>query len=348
MTTASSGKMQNHKISMSHKIREGRVSKAGLTAAVVVSVLCALTPSLVLADAPSVAAMTQVLRNAKVVNTDRALHLSIGNKRVLIITERGAKSTDKDCRIDAVLLAKTLIDTYSSEIISVKVLFSKADSDKLTQVNVTTGDVKAFGSGQISEDDLLSSLDVQEVSAESAGPGDTSANTTPDLVPGPFLEKRLILMQQIDSMEKKGTGVKPFRDLFNKIEADVKNGDQTSAMSDIQYLSEKLGEQQKVLKDLSSPRRPTGAIGASGGRTDIGEASQGSGMGRSAMLLKRCDEWDQKLRGWKSQGRDVLQLIYSMAVIRGFCGDPNKYEMAKSMLDAMDATVVAPPRAASN
>ena len=108
---------------MSYKIKQGLASKARLTAAAVVSVLCALTPSMVLADAPSVAAMTQVLRNAKVVNSDRALHLSIGAKRVLIITERGAKSTDKDCRIDAVLIAKTLIDTYSSEIISVKVLF---------------------------------------------------------------------------------------------------------------------------------------------------------------------------------------------------------------------------------
>ena len=194
---------------------------------------------------------------------------------------------------------------------------------------------------------MLSSLDVQEVSAESAGPGDASANATPDLVPGPFLEKRLILMQQIDSMEKKGTGVKPFRDLFNKIEADVKNGDQKSAMSDIQYLSEKLGEEQKVLKNLSSPRRPTGAIGTSAGRTDVGEG-QGSGMARSATLLRRCDDWDKKLQDWKSQGRDVLQLVYSMAVIRGFSADPNKYEMAKSMLDAMDATVVAPPRSASN
>lgn len=324
-----------------------------LAGIVVICSFSALAPSMVLADAPSILTMTQILRNAKVVNADRSLRLSIGNKTVLIATARGAKSTDKDCCIDAVLLAKTLIDAYPDEINRVKVMFSKSGSDTFTQVNVTTGDVKAFGSGQISEDQLLSSLDVQEVSAASTGAGDEGTTAVTNLVPGPFIEKRLLLLQQIDDMEKKGTGVKPFRDLFDKVEADIKKGDQATALSDIQYLAQKLGEEEKVLKDLSSPRpRMPSASGASpgslaatsAGRLSAQDSSLGGTGGRggssdsasSADLVKRCDDYIAKIRKLQSQGQDVTQLLDHMNTIRGFSGDPKNYERAKHMLDAMD------------
>ena len=312
--------------------------------ATTICVLVLANASAVFAEELSPSALTEVLRNSKIIKPDRSLRLSVSGRKVLILTDRNLKASDKDCQIDAVLLAKSLVDTYPDQVTRVMVLFSRQNSDKITQINVTAGDVKAFGSGQISEDALLSSLDMQEVSALSADSGNADKGATTNLAPGPFMEKRLILVHQIDELESKGTGVKPFRDLFSKIEADITKGDEKSAADDIRYLAEKLGEQAKLLKQVSTSEKAMHS--ASSSATSSNTTSSGTtsaNLPQTAALLERCKQWDRKLNQWRSEGRDVTQLIASIAIIRGFSADPSKYAMAKSMLDAMDAMINQPP-----
>jgi len=80
-----------------------------------------------------------------------------------ITTFRNVKAEDKDCKIEAVLLAKAAMDLGPIAVTRVQVYFySSAMSGKYKKVTVTAGDVKAFGAGAMSQEQLLKSIDISE------------------------------------------------------------------------------------------------------------------------------------------------------------------------------------------
>lgn len=81
---------------------------------------------------------------------------------VLISTYRNSKATNEDCKIEALLAAKTVFDIGLEGASRVKIYFFEPTLDKYKEVSVSKGDVLSFQSGQIKQQDLLSSLTVQE------------------------------------------------------------------------------------------------------------------------------------------------------------------------------------------
>jgi len=203
-----------------------------------------------LAEAPPLtpAEMILVIRNAKIVTAESPIRASILNQEAIITTKRNAKATDKDCKIDAIMIGKVLVDTYSKEILRVKVLFSDYENGKYTSVSLSKGDLTAFADGKLSQDDLLSSLQLttyQEDVSPFSDKGGESATTT-GISPGPLLDKRLLLLSRIESLRQKGTNVKAYTDYFNTIEDAVKNSDEEKVKSLIASLSDKLNDQEKM------------------------------------------------------------------------------------------------------
>ena len=194
------------------------------------------------------AEMVLVIRNAKIVTAESPLRASIINQEAIITTKRNAKATDKDCKIDAIMIGKVLVDTYSKEILRVKVLFSDYENGKYTSVSLSKGDLTAFADGKLSHEDLLSSIQLttykEDVSPFSEKGGESA--TTTAISPGPLLDKRLLLLSRIESLKQKGTNVKAYMDYFNTIEDAVKNSDEEKVKSLTASLSEKLNDQEKM------------------------------------------------------------------------------------------------------
>lgn len=77
---------------------------------------------------------------------------------VFISTYKNLKANDRDCKIEAVLLAKTVMD-LAPEIPRVEVRFYEQTSlNRYKQISISAGDVKAFASGSIKEEQLLNGL----------------------------------------------------------------------------------------------------------------------------------------------------------------------------------------------
>lgn len=77
---------------------------------------------------------------------------------VFISTYKNLKANDRDCKIEAVLLAKTVMD-LAPEIPRVEVRFFEQTSlNRFKQISISAGDVKAFASGSIKEEQLLNGL----------------------------------------------------------------------------------------------------------------------------------------------------------------------------------------------
>jgi hypothetical protein len=269
-----------------------------------------------------------VLRNSKAVKPDTPLNATLVEKEAIIMTVRQPKATDKDCKIDAVLISKELFNAFPDQISRIRILFAKPNTNVSSQVDVTAGDVKAFGSGAINVDALLSSLDLSDVQ----GSAPSSSGTSLAIAPGPLADKRLMLLSRIEGLRSKGTSVKPFMDIFTKIETEVPSVPLEQLTKDIAYLNEKLSDQETLVKQVTAKRAPSGATGPSGA---LGMPQFSSD---SAKVEQRCKDWLVRLDQWRRQGRDVNQLVATIGVTRMLLAEqtPQSIQKASATLDALN------------
>lgn len=112
---------------------------------------------------PSSQDLVSAIEKAKVLSAGTRISAALSNGEAYISTFKNAKATDEDCKIEAILVAKALMDLAPSDINRVNVYFYNAMRlNKRKEVSVSAGDVKAFGSGQLSQDQLLGSIAIKE------------------------------------------------------------------------------------------------------------------------------------------------------------------------------------------
>jgi hypothetical protein len=196
---------------------------------------------------PSAEKLSEVVRKSKILKPDSPLQIVIEGKEVRITTLRGAKSTDQDCKIDAALIAKNIFEAFPKKITRVKTQFGSPEKNALDQVTVTEGDVKAFGSGAISENELLSSLELLNVISESK----TESNRI-GVKAGPFEPQRSLLSMNIERLKSKGTNVMAFQKLFDQIENSLATENRGAIERQIDDLSQKLREQDQLVKQAGN------------------------------------------------------------------------------------------------
>jgi hypothetical protein len=103
------------------------------------------------------------VEKAKILANGTRVSAAINGSEVYVSTYRNARANDNDCKIEALLIAKTAMDLAPSDIGRVTVYFhSAANINKRKVVSVTAGDVKAFGSGQMGKEQLLASLSIKD------------------------------------------------------------------------------------------------------------------------------------------------------------------------------------------
>ena len=90
-----------------------------------------------------------------------ALNVRIDKDQVFVSTYRHANAEEKDCKIDAVLISRSILDAAPGEIARVTCYFYGKDMSSYQEVSVSAGDIKAFASGQLTNEQLLASLVVR-------------------------------------------------------------------------------------------------------------------------------------------------------------------------------------------
>lgn len=111
--------------------------------------------------------ITQAIQNAKIFPSGTQIKVRATTDKVLVSTFRDSRATDKDLKIEAVLIGKVVFELPGTSFSGVSIFFyDTANPNKHKSINITKGDVTAFGSGQVSQDELLKSigLKVEEVS----------------------------------------------------------------------------------------------------------------------------------------------------------------------------------------
>jgi len=107
--------------------------------------------------------VVNALEKAQILAPSIRLNARVEPEEVMVATYKNPKAEDKDCKIEAVLIAKTVMDLAPEQVARVTVYFySSSTLSKYKEVGVTAGDVKAFAAGTLSKDELLASIKIRE------------------------------------------------------------------------------------------------------------------------------------------------------------------------------------------
>lgn len=110
---------------------------------------------------PTADDLKNAITQASILGPDCRINVVTESNQAIVTTflDRASKREDDDCKINAVLIAKNIMQ-MDSDVVKVKVLFYDVDAVKYRQVVVKAGDVLALGGGQIDNQKLLSSLEI--------------------------------------------------------------------------------------------------------------------------------------------------------------------------------------------
>ncbi|CAN5294347.1 hypothetical protein BH10CYA1_BH10CYA1_28680 [soil metagenome] len=150
----------------------------GITAAVVATA-CLCIQSAHAADTRDVNsdAIIKAITKANIVAPGYTLNAVIfpSSHEVVVSTYTNAASKDviTDCKVDALLIARKVIET-SSQTVRVKVRFYDLNQTSYREVVVTKPDISAFATGAVKKEELLNSLEVTTIN----GAGKTAEENT--------------------------------------------------------------------------------------------------------------------------------------------------------------------------
>lgn len=191
-----------------------------------------------------------------------------------------SKNADKDSKIEAVLLAKIVMDTDPTVKKVRTRFFDKAAPTTFSSITVRIGDIKSFASGSITQTELLGSLDqvtgtdanagmgallpavTAKVESSKVEPMEAKAEGPPAIVvvEGPRADERKALLGRIKDLQKNGINTSAYEAYFVSIEDAAKKNDQKTTGDMIDKISQNLESQEKVIQ-----RKTQAASAGSGG-----------------------------------------------------------------------------------
>ncbi|MBI4532337.1 MAG: hypothetical protein HY711_00195 [Candidatus Melainabacteria bacterium] len=200
-----------------------------------------------------------LIERAKILSSDAQVQARVGSRDVAISAYRHPKATDKDCKIDAVLLAKVVMDADPAGITTVKIRFyDPTNNTSYREIDVGSGVVKAFGEGRLSKDELLSSVVIergdQDITRYRNRPSSGTTQSA-EVAAGIYKSERMNLLSRIQLLRDKGVGVRDFLGKFFNIEDKVRQADEVGLAHDIELLNEQIGQQEETTNQARS-RRP--------------------------------------------------------------------------------------------
>jgi hypothetical protein len=221
-----------------------------------VSAACAADSAKTATSAELVAA----IRNAKILDPSFKLSATVSGDEVLVNSQRKPKSSDNECKIQAVLIGKTVFDLVPNDCQRAKVMFFNYDADSYSEVSVRRAEVRLFGAGQLSEKDLLASLELKTTNSEENGAGNL------EVAPGPMQPARMIALGRIQRLKLQGTNVTPFESIFGQIEDAAKKNDLAGVRNQLPDLNAKLKEQEQLVRNAQDSEKSLQAEGPSQSR----------------------------------------------------------------------------------
>lgn len=150
--------------------------------------------------------VTKTLKDAHILTPGYDIKPVLTNDSALITSFRNPQASDKDCKVDAVLITRKVIALDPQKFKTVEVYFYETKNPtQYTKMLVTADDINRFGAGKISQAQLMDSVNVSkgQIMAQANPLGQfrqqnyTQILQRSDVVAGPMASERAQLLSQI-------------------------------------------------------------------------------------------------------------------------------------------------------
>lgn len=265
---------------------------------------------------PTPSNLVDLVRQAKVVNPDYPLHVLISGNFATVMTRRHPKAKDEDLKIDAVLITKSILDAYGYCLDGVRVLYRDEDGSNGKRIAVAEADIKNYAAGTMEPQRFLDSLKMVSIDGELENDprhGNKAGAAVSELSvsPGPFEDQRLLLLDRINALRKRGTGVGPYEQLFLAMDQSARNQSSDEVRKQVKALAERLSEQEQLCRQAELVSRGKGVQGttstasaSSPNEARIKESLKAAGIDGHRMVDKVGDD----LNYMQKMGLDVNSL----------------------------------------
>lgn len=249
--------------------------------------------------------LAKAVNDSKILGSDTEIRAELvgGDKEALIFATRNPQATDRDCKIDAVLIAKKVMDVGPASLTKVKVTFyDQTNKNNFRQVSVTKGDVKAYAARVIDEETLLDELEYKAVqSSRAQNKTGEASGTAPkaDVATGPATEARATLLSRIQALKEKGVGVAPFMAQFNQIEENAKQGQEKAVAGALETLNAAVDGQFEQLKKIQEQKRLQESerfAKLAGKKRQLEENNARASAEAKDKMREKQEEWDRQER----------------------------------------------------
>ncbi|MDR3616585.1 MAG: hypothetical protein P4L53_23700 [Candidatus Obscuribacterales bacterium] len=201
-----------------------------------------LLPALAADDATN-AVLVDLIRHSNIVNPSYKLTAAVTAGEALITTQCKPKATDADRKIEAVLIAKTAFESLPDNVQRVKLLLLDYDANDCSSIMVKRAEVKLFGSGGLTQKELLDSLEIAKTN-------NAVGSASSFVVDGPEQGARMLVLGRIEKLKSQGANVSGYMIFFKQIEDAAKAGDAENVKTKCAYLGEKLTDQEGTIKQF--------------------------------------------------------------------------------------------------
>ncbi len=168
-----------------------------------------------------------VIKLSQVIPVNKQIQVKISNKEVVLSMYYSPKASDQDCKIDAVLLTRAIMQKFNKEVSLVRIFFyDNIKTDEYRMVVVRSGDIQSFGKGKLDEKLLFSVIDVIKGRITHSSTAPTLITNINMLVPGIRLEERQALLASILACRKHGGNINIAMKQFIKLEDAAKSNNE--------------------------------------------------------------------------------------------------------------------------
>ena len=184
-------------------------------------------------------ALADLITQQKILPSGQSVKAVVDQFQATVTTELRAKDSDDATKLRAVLIAKCVFDSQPASVQKAVIVFLDYATNAVDTVTIKRAEVTAFGEGKLDEKALLATIDFDKKGVEK----EQSA-----VVKGDMQAQREMLLDRITRMKSKGTNVSAFMNIFSEIETLAQSDDKSKLKERIEYLSEKVSEQESALK----------------------------------------------------------------------------------------------------
>lgn len=282
------------------------------------------------------------LKEAKLLAPGEKIAAEVRNEEVVVykFPPMQSNALEKDCKIDAILISKTVLDADPSAK-RVKVRFiERADHSKFSEVLVGIAAIKGFATGTTTQDELLGSL-VLTPGSDPNPPAPFASGTgevvNANVVDGPYKAERADLFNQIHELENQNVNTTVYKNEFARLEELAKKGDKMGSSDLLDRLNKAVSDQLKAIAQKG--KRPiTTVASASAGTPSSAIPNVGRGEEEEHHHHHHHDDHESKLERLQELlgGGEVdeKQMMFTLGKMQ--LGDlapaPGPYENERSLI----------------